>query len=150
MFAEVMRNNGVPEEALLLEARSSNTGENVAFTREMLRARGINVRSVVAVQKPYMERRTFATICRQWPEVELQVSSPPCDFAEYCAGTIPQREVIEFMVGDLQRIMEYPARGFMISQVVPPEVLAAYETLVDAGFTGHLIGQGARTHGASG
>jgi uncharacterized SAM-binding protein YcdF (DUF218 family) len=139
MFAEVMRHRGVPAAAMLLEPRSTNTGENVRFTRELLAARGITVCSVIAVQKPYMERRTFATIRRQWPEVALRVSSPPLDFATYCDSTIPIRDIIEFMVGDLQRIMEYPKLGFMIPLEVPDRVLAAYEALVTAGFTRHLI-----------
>jgi len=139
MFAEAMRQRGVPESVLLLERRSTNTGENVKFTRELLAERGLTVQSVIAVQKPYMERRTFATICKQWPEVALRVSSPPLDFAAYCDSSIPIRDIIEFMVGDLQRIMEYPKLGFMIPQDVPDHVLAAYETLVAAGFTRHLI-----------
>lgn len=139
MFAEVMRQRGVPASALLLEPRSTNTGENVKFTRALLVAHGLAVQSVIAVQKPYMERRTFATIRKQWPEVAVQVSSPPLDFAAYCDSTIPVRDIIEFMVGDLQRIMEYPKLGFMILQEVPAEVCVAYEKLVAAGFTRHLI-----------
>lgn len=139
MFAEVMQHRGVPATALLLEPRSTNTGENVRFTRELLAARGLAVQSVIAVQKPYMERRTFATIRQQWPEVALRVSSPPLAFEAYCDSTIPIRDIIEFMVGDLQRIMEYPQLGFMIPQEVPERVVAAYETLVIAGFTRHLI-----------
>jgi len=139
MFAEVMRQRGVPESALLLESRSTNTGENVRFTRELLAEQGMAVQSVIAVQKPYMERRTFATIRKQWPEVALQVSAPPLDFAAYCDSNIPVRDIIEFMVGDLQRIIEYPKLGFMIPQDVPQAVTQAYEKLVAAGFDKHLV-----------
>lgn len=139
IFAEVMRARGVPESALLLESRSTNTGENVRFTRELLAARGLVVQSVIAVQKPYMERRTYATIRKQWPDVALRVSSPPLTFAAYCDSTLPLREIIEFMVGDLQRIIEYPKLGFMIPQDVPEVVMQAYEKLVAAGFDKHLI-----------
>jgi uncharacterized SAM-binding protein YcdF (DUF218 family) len=135
----VMCQRGVPESAVLLESRSTNTGENVRFTRELLAEQGMAVQSVIAVQKPYMERRTFATILKQWPEVALQVSSPPLDFEAYCDSTIPLRDIIEFMVGDLQRIIEYPKFGFMIPQDVPQVVMQAYENLVTAGFDNHLI-----------
>ena len=139
MFAEVMLARGVPESVLALECRSTNTGENVRFTRQLITERGIEVKSVIAVQKPYMERRTFATIRKQWPEVALQVSSPSLDFAAYCNSTIPVQEVVDVMVGDLQRIMEYPQSGFMIPQLVTDDVRRAYEILVAAGFTHHLI-----------
>lgn len=139
MFAEVMRQHGVPDEAMLLESRSTNTGENVRFTRELLDARCITVQSVIAVQKPYMERRTFATIRQQWPEIAVQVSSPPLDFEAYCDSEIPTRDIIEFMVGDLQRLIVYPSRGFMIPQDVPQTVREAFDRLVKAGYDKHLI-----------
>ena len=139
MFAEVLRARGVPDSAFLLEDRSTNTGENIRFTRELLDRRGIEVRSIIAVQKPYMERRAFATIRKQWPEVAVRLSSPPLEFADYGNAEISIQEVIHIMVGDLQRIMEYPRLGFMIPQTVPDNVQQAYEFLVAAGFTRHLI-----------
>lgn len=138
-FAEVMRQRGVPEAAMLLESRSTNTGENLQFTRELLAARSLTVQSVIAVQKPYMERRTFATIRQQWPEIAVRVSSPPLDFEAYCDADIPAGDIITFMVGDLQRIIEYPKRGFMIPQDVPQAVRGAFDQLVSAGYDKHLI-----------
>jgi hypothetical protein len=46
--------------------------------------------------------------------------------------------VINIMVGDLQRIRIYPAKGFQIPQDIPDEVWTAYERLVKWGFTKHL------------
>ena len=43
------------------------------------------------------------------------------------------------MVGDLQRIMVYPERGFQIEQEIPNEIWAAYKELVTLGFTKYLI-----------
>ena len=57
-FAQIAMECGVPEDRILVENRSTNTGENVQFTREMLTARGIDPASFILVQKPYMERRT--------------------------------------------------------------------------------------------
>lgn len=139
MFADVMRQRGVPEAALLLEEYSTNTGENVRFTQELLVKRGLAVRSVIGVHKPYMERRAYATMRRQWPEVSLRISSPPIEFACYGNNAIPLDEVIHIMVGDLQRIIAYPRLGFMIPQDVPLNVQQAYEQLVAAGFTNHLL-----------
>lgn len=139
LFAERAMDLGVPEEAMIIENRSTNTGENVAFTREILAKRGIEVKRVIAVQKPYMERRTFATIAKQWEEVEVKVTSPQLSFREYCGKEISEEKVIHIMVGDLQRIMEYPKKGFMLKQEVPEEVMEAFEFLVEAGYRGHLM-----------
>ena len=139
MFADVLHTRGVPDSACILESRSTNTGENIGFTRQLLAKRGMHVHSIIAVQKPYMERRAFATMRKQWPEVAVRLSSPPLGLEDYGNELIPLEEVIHIMVGDLQRILEYPRLGFMIPQAVPPSVLRAYDALVAAGFTRHLL-----------
>jgi hypothetical protein len=48
-------------------------------------------------------------------------------------------DVISIMVGDLQRIRLYPARGFQIEQQIPERVWEAYEELVKAGYDRHLL-----------
>ncbi|HYF29364.1 MAG TPA: YdcF family protein, partial [Candidatus Paceibacterota bacterium] len=42
-FAEVARELGVPEEAMLLEKEATNTGENVQFTKRLLERKGIAI-----------------------------------------------------------------------------------------------------------
>ena len=42
------------------------------------------------------------------------------------------------MVGDLQRIRDYPARGFQIAQEIPADVWEAFEELVRLGYDTHL------------
>ena len=138
LFARRVGELGVPLGAVLIENQSTNTGENVRFTRKLLVDRALIIRSVVAVQKPYMERRTYATLRAQWPEVEVRVTSPRLSFEEYCAQ-IPREDVVHIMVGDLQRIMVYPRLGFMIEQEVPPPVRAAFDLLLAAGYTRHLV-----------
>ena len=139
LLAERAAGLGVPREALLIENRSANTGENVRFSRQLLEGKGRAVNSVIAVQKPYMERRTYATIRAQWPELRVQVTSPRLDFPDYCVGEMTADEVTHIMVGDLQRIWEYPKRGFMIEQDVPGNVRQAFLQLVEAGYDRHLL-----------
>src|ERR1051325_1113607 len=57
-FAKIAIELGVPEEKILLENRSTNTGENVLFTKQLLAERRIDVQKFILVQKPYMERRS--------------------------------------------------------------------------------------------
>src|SRR5262249_3708010 len=82
-FAEVALNMGVPEEKMLIENRSTNTSENIRFSRELLKTHHIEPHKIIAVQKPYMERRTLATFGIVWPEIELVVTSPQLTFDEY-------------------------------------------------------------------
>src|SRR3989338_6756084 len=82
-FARVAVNMGVPKEKILIEDKSSNTGENIQLTRELLREKHIDLNKFIVVQKPYMERRAYATFKKVWPEKELMVTSPPISFENY-------------------------------------------------------------------
>lgn len=138
-FADVARGMGVPEEAVLLEPRSTNTGENIAFSREVLAQHGIDPKRLIVVQKPYMERRAYATFMNFWPGKDIRISSPPLSFDDYPNALLPKDLIITILVGDLQRIRLYPENGFQIPQHIPDPVWAAYEELVARGYTGHLI-----------
>lgn len=140
VFAEIAKNRGVPEEAILIENKSQNTGENWQFSRKILEEQGIEAQTVIAVQKPYMERRTYATGKVQLPDVELIVTSPPIEVADYSNNEHMRGEYwIHGMVGDLQRIKEYPKKGFQIKQDIPDDVWEAYEYLVTEGYDQRLI-----------
>jgi uncharacterized SAM-binding protein YcdF (DUF218 family) len=139
VFAEVARGMGVPASRILTETAATNTGENVVLTRRLLEERDMLPRKAIAVQKPYMERRTWATFRQRWPELEVRVTSPPIDFDAYPNAEITREDVIHIMVGDFQRILVYGERGWQTPQEVPDEALRAYERLVGAGFTRHLI-----------
>src|SRR6185436_6596889 len=85
-FAEIAIGMGVPRESILIENRSTNTGDNVRFTRQLLLEKQIHPQRFILVQKPYMERRSFATFRKLWPEKECVVTSPQVSFDEYLAG----------------------------------------------------------------
>ena len=137
-FAAIAIRLGVPAEAILVENQSTNTGENILFSRRLLQEKGIDPQRFIVVQKPYMERRSYATFKKHWPDKELIVTSPQIPFGDYPNAEIPTERVINIMVGDLQRIKIYPAKGFQIPQDIPDDVWAAYERLVALGFDKHL------------
>ncbi len=140
LFADLARERGVPEEALITEPASTNTGENIVFSRQRLEELGLQPQSVILVQKPYMERRAYATFRKFWPEIDPIVSSPPISFADYPTPQLPRDLVINLMIGDLQRIRHYPARGFQIEQEIPESVWQAAAELIARGYDRHLIG----------
>lgn len=67
------------------------------------------------------------------------LTSPHLSFEAYLEGSIGQDALINIMVGDLQRIIEYPAKGYQIPQDVPDEVMESYRRLLEAGYDKHLI-----------
>jgi uncharacterized SAM-binding protein YcdF (DUF218 family) len=142
-FAKIALSMGVPAAAILIENTSTNTGENIVLTRRLLAEKAIDPGTFIVVQKPYMERRSFATFRKQWPEKEVIVTSPRVSLDEYLRAysneALSADDVVSIMVGDLQRIREYPALGFQIAQEIPADVWAAFEALVKAGYDRHLL-----------
>jgi uncharacterized SAM-binding protein YcdF (DUF218 family) len=142
-FAEIAVRMGVPRDQILIENRSTNTGENVLFTRRLLAERKLDPRTFIVVQKPYMERRSYATFKKVWPGKDIVVTSPQVSLDAYlqqCShGALSADDVISIMVGDLQRIRLYPEKGFQIPQEIPADVWAAYEELVRLGYDKRLL-----------
>ena len=142
-FAAIAISLGVPADRIIIENQSTNTGENVQFTRQLLAARAIDMRTLILVQKPYMERRTFATFRKVWPEPSICVTSPRVSLdhylRHYANEALSPDDVISIMVGDLQRIRLYPDKGFQIPQPIPDDVWVAFRELVAAGYDRHLI-----------
>ncbi|MCW2871952.1 YdcF family protein [Actinacidiphila oryziradicis] len=129
----------VPDEAILLEPNAGNTGQNITLSREVLAAAGVEPQSVLLISKPYMERRSYATARKLWPEVEVVCASEPLEFDDYVKAIGDEKLVIDMLVGDLQRVIEYPKLGFAVEQEVPGEVHAAYERLLGAGFDSRIL-----------
>lgn len=141
IFAEIAVKRGVPKEKILIENKSTNTGENIRFTRALLKENGMNLNTFIVVQKPYMERRSFATFKKVWLEKECIVTSPPLTFEEYVrGGKRPREQVIHAVVRDFIKMKLYAEKGFQIHQEIPPEVWRAYEKLVELGQDGSLLG----------
>ncbi|ETK30958.1 YdcF family protein [Microbispora sp. ATCC PTA-5024] len=130
---------GVPSEAILVEPNATNTGENVTFTRRLLVEKGLHPASIMLITRPYQQRRAYATLKKLWPEPYVICASRPLPLEEYVASIGDATRVLNMIVGDTQRITEYPKRGFAIPQEMPDEVEAAYRRLVDAGFTSRLL-----------
>jgi len=138
-FAAIAISMGVPEASILVENKSTNTGENILFTQQLLARKNLDPRSFIVVQKPYMERRSYATFKQHWPHKKLVVTSPQISFEDYPTEEIPLDRVINIMAGDLQRIKFYPGKGFQVYQEIPAEIWQAFEQLVALGFDKHLM-----------
>ena len=143
-FAEIAIEKGVPKNVIYIENKSSNTGENMQFTKKLIFDRAISVNRVIVVDKPFKERRLFATLKKQWPELNFSVTSPLASFEEYLLYYQNSKELavddfINIMVGDLQRIDVYGDNGFQIKQDIPLVVWEAFNTLVKEGYDKQLI-----------
>lgn len=138
-FARRAIARGVPADRILIENRSGNTGENFRCAQQLLEENGLALQSFILAQKPYMERRVFATAQVQWSDKEYIVTSPPISCADYLRGHLPRDAVIQHIVGDFQRVRVYGENGFQAPQEIPREAWAAFERLVALGYDERLV-----------
>ena len=71
------------------------------------------------ISKPYMERRAYATARKTWPEIDVVCASEHLSLDDYLKAIGDDKLVIDMLVGDLQRIIDYPALGFAIPRPCP-------------------------------
>lgn len=142
-FAAIAAREGVPPERILLEKRSTNSEENIRFTRALLERHGLAEERLICVHKPFMERRLYAAMQKHWPEARACYTSPRLSPEEYLRRTVAQglteREGVEVVVGDFQRMEVYARLGYQIPQDIPEEARRAFRRLVELGYTGQLI-----------
>jgi len=139
VFADILASRGVPRDKMMLETQALNTAENLAFSRRVVEAAGLTPRNILIAVKPFMQRRVMATHAVVWPEMPASTASWPGTFDDYCNDQLPPAKITNIMMGDLQRIWVYAARGFSAPQQVPDDVKQAFHRLVELGFTQHLI-----------
>ena len=141
-FARVAMECGVPEKDIVLETKSTNTRENIEFTRETLRELGLPHGRILGVHQPFMERRICAAMGVYWPEVEFSVTSPQVSIPRYLEDAarqgISHEASVSVIVGDFQRIELYAKLGYQLPQYIPHEAWEAFRALVEMGYDSQL------------
>ena len=135
IFAERARDNGIDANQFTLESKATNFGENIGFTKKLLP----DLRSATFVSKPNSLLRVKLTLEAQWPEIKSRVSSPLIEFPHQVSNVVGILGVIHEMVGDIERIQKYPAKGYQTAHELPQDILDAYQYLIDQGFTHHMM-----------
>ncbi len=138
VFRDRLIEIGMNPAKIIIEDKATNCGENIQFTKALLQDRDPPLSTGVIVQKPYMERRAFATAEQQWPEINWFVTSPNMTYDQYIQDNDEER-LINLLVGDTQRIIEYAKKGYQTPQEMPENVSEALDALIKKGYTKHLI-----------
>lgn len=142
-FADTAINLGVPSHKVYIENNSTNTGDNLILTKKLIENKNLPVSSLIVVTKPTAERRIRAAFEKRMPEYSAICTSPQISFEEYMKryenGPVAQEEMINALVGDIQRFDIYYKKGFQVYVKVPDSVLLAYKQLIDFGFNKYLI-----------
>lgn len=131
VFADIAMRKGVPADRISIEPEAGNTGHNVVLTHRLLLEQDkLPTDTVLLVQMPFMERRTYATFMKQWPGAEnlnqVMVTAPQLPWEDYTDTTDPENSIstselaIHVMVGITLRMRDYVANGFQIVKFLYP------------------------------
>lgn len=141
-FARVAMECGVPGEDIIKEDQSTNTAENILFTRKKLEALNLPHEHILGVHQPFMERRITAAMGVYWPELYFTVTSPQVTIPEYLERAkqqgISENASISVIVGDFQRMDLYAKKGYQLPQYIPEEAWEAFRQLVEMGYDKQL------------
>jgi hypothetical protein len=136
IFASKAAELGVSIEEILLEKEATNIGDNILKSKNMLHLVFPDVEKIILVTKPNTTRRAYATFMVHWPQMNLMLSAPDLRFNELAEGQQTD-DLINELVGDIDRIINYPDKGYQIQQQIPDAVHQAYERLRNSGFIKH-------------
>ena len=142
LFARVAMECGVPEADIIKEDQSTNTAENIIFTRRLLEELGSPHERILGVHQPFMERRITAAMGVYWPELDFRVTSPQVTIESYLADArkqgVTEEASISVIVGDFQRMDLYAKKGYQLPQYIPDEAWNAFHELVAMGYDKQL------------
>ncbi len=142
-FGEIAVVEGVSPSDIIIEKESTNTAENILFTRKSLSSLGMDVSTILGVHHPFMERRIYAALKVYWPEVDATITSPQMDIPTYLENTLArgldEQAAIDVIMGDFQRITIYAQKGYQIPQHIPDEVYRSFGVMISLGYTGQLV-----------
>ena len=152
IIAEILgRHHAVPDAAILIDAESTNCGENAEFSVNLLKLIPLKLRSVILLQDPTMQRRThecFRRSLRDAPGVRISSYAP-------FVPTVPDQDVrnvhdengravwsvrrfTALVLGEMCRLHDdehgYGPRGadFIDHVDIPKDVMDAYQRLAVA------------------
>lgn len=146
IYKEIAILNGVLEEDILIEDKSTNTGDNFRFAKDILNRNKIKHDKILIVHKPFSERRTISSAKAILKNSKLIITSLDTTFEKTLEQLKSHKyekivDIISTIVGDVQRMIIYPQFGWQVECDVPEEVISAYRYLKDMGFDKYIFSE---------
>jgi uncharacterized SAM-binding protein YcdF (DUF218 family) len=126
----------IPSSVVITEPGSTNTGENLRFTAALLQSAyphliiGTGICSAIIVANAYRQRRLFHTCQLYFPQVTWINCPPETSYeAEWNLFAAKGENLERHVTGEIERLLTYPAKGFMSHITIPEQVVDAYLVL---------------------
>ena len=126
-FAQIIQLHGFRKWRIFMEEKATNTGENFQFSKELIKEKGLNVKTIAVVTKPCAERRVKAAFEKQMPEFTGFVTSPRKSFdwyvSEYYKTDEEIMQMVGLLIGDIYKFDSYAKKGYQVPVQVPYEIM---------------------------
>jgi len=126
----------IPSCDIIVEGCSTNTGENISMSATVLReSKGAKdfdngIGTIIAVACAYRQRRVWRTLQKQLPGIKTYNMPPKTTFEkEMLAFQKRGEDLIQLLLGEVERIMRYPEKGFMAHEHLSVQIMESYERL---------------------
>lgn len=103
-YREVLREAGVPEEAMVSAGMSTNTLVEAKEAIPFMEKHGIDPNKVILISRPFHQRRAYATFKQQHPDVHY-INCPADEPLD-----INDPETRERLVAEAERLLDYGTR----------------------------------------
>lgn len=113
---------GVPRKSILWEGLTTNTLDEVKTSVKFIKKKGVDIKTMILVDRPVHQLRAFATFTRWYPKIKY--INIPSDEQFSVSKKLAMRLNIE-----LERIIGYGKKGDIIKQKIPNEVKLAKRIL---------------------
>jgi hypothetical protein len=115
--------HGISGRNLILETKSTNTPENIDFGVELLREKNQNVKSIIIVTHAPHSLRAIATANKHFKDITFL--SFPDDCVRPTTDSPNFISSINEIIGEVERLIDYSARGWIEPTTVPETVLTS-------------------------
>lgn len=144
IFKQIAIENGINENSIFVENKSTNTGDNFKFTKKIMEENNINANKIIIVHNNLSRRRTLNAAKVVFPDKKLSITSPKLTFEESIENLnsktdMQAKNIISVMVGDIQRIIIFPQFGWQVKDIVPDKVIQAYYELKAMGYDDYIF-----------
>lgn len=128
---------GMNKKDIIVEDKATDTTENLQLTKALLAKELPEVVTGLIVHKPYMERRSYMTACKEWSEINWKITSPVISYEKYIAQFDEER-LINRLVRETHRMKNEKDQKFQIPPEKYSEVDNALKKLISRGYKKYI------------
>jgi uncharacterized SAM-binding protein YcdF (DUF218 family) len=125
-----------PTEDILIEDKSTNTGENVRFSMQVLKEKlpdfnfDNGIQSAILVATPARQYRVYLTVLQHLPHIKLINLPPELSYNDnVLIFNAKGEDFTQQLTGEIYRLIEYPAKGLCAPVNIPKEITDHYKKL---------------------